>query len=262
MKRAFSTLCCLDFGLGEILRLAKDSHIDAVELRVDDRLLESFENTEEARKLFDTHGIYVSDIASSIFIRNDVLPQTCEGYIKLAVALGSRAVRVFAASDSNGVLDLSRIAEGFKKLCDIAEIHGIEIWLETHSELSTGKKCRQLLDLADRKNLKILWDVMHSLEHGESLDETYELIGEQITHVHLKDGFPSDDKTEYILCALGEGMFPFSELAEILRKNCYNGCLSLEWETPWCPHLRGIYKDEHELLQTYNKILDKAGFNT
>lgn len=260
MKRAFSTLCCLDYTPDEIINLAADSAMDAVELRVDDKLLAEFSDTYSFKDSLAQNGLVICDIASSIFVRGEDVAPSSIGYIDLAEKLASPAVRIFAASDSEGRLDVSAIARGIRSICDAAAEKGIEIWLETHSEFSTGKLCRKLWEDVNRSNFKILWDVLHSMEHGEEPRESVAYLSDIIAHVHLKDGIPADSKVEYKLCALGEGCFPFGDLMRLLKGIGYTGALSLEWETPWCPHLKGVYKDEHELLRKYNEILDKSGF--
>ena len=68
MKKAFSTLCCLDYTLDEILELAVSCHMDAIELRVNDRMLDSIKDARKWGKKVHDAGIKVCDIASSIFI--------------------------------------------------------------------------------------------------------------------------------------------------------------------------------------------------
>lgn len=261
MKKAFSTLCCLEYTPDEIVALAADCKMDAVELRVNSDSLQGFLDDDDFPRNLRDRGIAVSDIASGIFVRTDSIDPDAQGYIDLAVRLNCPAIRVFAASDSEGKLDLDAIACGICRLCDMAEKMGVEIWLETHSELSEGKLCRKLYEEVGRVNFKILWDVLHSIEYGEDIAETAENLRGILAHVHLKDGYYEEGKREYKLCALGEGSFPFGSLIELLRKEGYDGYLSLEWESPWCPYLRGLYADERELLDKYSDILDKAGEN-
>ena len=68
MKTAFSTLCCLDYTLDEILELAISCKMDGIELRVDDRMLENIKGAREWGVRVREAGIKVCDVASSIFI--------------------------------------------------------------------------------------------------------------------------------------------------------------------------------------------------
>jgi len=261
MKRAFSTLCCLEYTPAEIVSLASDCRMDALELRVNSDSLQGFLDDMQFPVNLSERGIAVTDIASGIFVRGAEADPDARRYMDLAVKLGCPAVRVFAASDGEGVLDLTAIAKGLALLCDLAEEQGLEIWLETHSEFSVGHLCRMLYELVGRANLRILWDVLHSIEYGESIEDTAEHLRGIISHVHLKDAYPEKGKREHRLCALGEGSFPFADVIKLLYSEGFDGYLSLEWESPWCPHLRGLYTDERELLNKYNYILDKAGMD-
>ena len=257
MKRAFSTLCCLDYSFEDVLNLALSSGMDGVELRIDDKRLETIVDVSETGKLFKKKGIRICDVASSIFLNGKNLPDTAKKYVDLAAQLGAVAVRVFAGGkNADGACNVSGIAEALAELCDYASKYGVEIWLETHSEVSTGNVCRDIVDLAGKDNLKILWDVLHSIEYGEALAETVEYVGDVISHVHLKDGIPSEDKIEYILTDLGDGEFPFGEVKAVLDSIGYDGYYSLEWESPWCPEIRHIYSDPRDLLKRYNEVLD------
>jgi sugar phosphate isomerase/epimerase len=260
MKIAFSTLCCTEKSVDEIIDLTLKTKINAVELRVDDVLLSELLDSEEKQNAFRKSGVPVCDVASSIFVRGEGELSAWKSYIQLAHKLGSPAVRVFASCMSDGKLTLDGIAEDLRVLCDIAAELGIEIWLENHSELSRGATCRQIIDMVDRPNLKILWDVLHSIEYGEGLEETLTYIADSVAHVHLKDGYYVEGQTEYKLCALGEGSFPFCELAVLLEKYRYDGHLSLEWESKWHPSLAEVYADNFELLEKYKEILKKTGF--
>ena len=242
MKTAFSTLCCTELSVSEIVELAEKANIDAIELRVDHVLLEELLSNSGETDNLCAKGVAVCDIASSIFIRGEGETPDWESYVKLAYVIGSPAVRVFASCGSDGELSLDTIADDLRLLCDIAGKYGIEIWLENHSELSRLSACRELYDKVNRDNIKILWDVLHSIEYGEALETSLSYAGDLVAHVHLKDGVHVEGQTEY------------------LKKIKYNGYLSLEWESRWHPYLGEIYADNLELLEKYKEILKNTGF--
>ena len=261
MKKAFSTLCCLDYSLDDILRLAVSCKMDGIELRVDDRMLEEIKDAADWGARVREAGVKVCDIASSIFILDGNLTDKAEAYVDLARDVGADAVRIFAGRmpeslDNVEICNLDDIASALRKLCEMAKDAGLQVWLETHSEFSTGKRSRELADAVGMPNLKILWDVLHSIEFGESLDDSISAIGERLAHVHIKDArTPEGDAFVYPLCDLGEGVFPIGELKEKLDGVSYDGYYSLEWESPWCPEIRDIYTDPHVLLNRYNEYL-------
>lgn len=239
--------------------------MDAVELRVDDRMLESFTNAEEWGRRFAEHGMPICDVATSISVQGAETGDTYKKYIELSQKLRSPAIRVFAGKTPKTVseavnCDVEGIAAGLKKICTYASERGIEVWLETHSEISSGAMCRRVIDAADMQNLKVLWDVLHSIEYNEDIPTSLSYIGKSTVHVHLKDAVPSvdPDKYHYTHTDLGDGDFPFALLIRELKKIGYDGYLSLEWESPWCPEIRDLYDDPHCLLKKYNEVLDRA----
>ena len=261
MKRAFSSLCCVSYDAQQIIQLAKQSGL-AVELRVDDAGIERFSADPHA---FSRENVTVTDIAASVFILSENIPENAYRYVDLASAMGVKAVRIFAGENPKFfqdqlISDVEGIIRAIGKLCAYAREKDVEIWLENHSELSTGKLCKQVLDGVNMPNLKIIWDVLHSLEYKESLEETLAYIGGSIVHIHFKDGIPPEDPTHahYVQTDLGVGVMPFKAVVDKLSAIGYEGYYSLEWEAPWCPQLRDLYPDPAVLLEKYNNILDKC----
>lgn len=265
MKICFSTLCCLDYSLEQISALARRCGMDGVELRVDDGMLENIDVTSPVFDELPKYGIKLTDIASSIWISDSFISENAEKYVDLAAAIGCPAVRVFANSrlgdPRTRAEHIRGIAENLKKLCVYAGDKGVEIWLENHSEISPLATCREITDTVQMPNLKVLWDVLHSIEYGEDVKTSAAILGDCIAHVHLKDGVPpvDDGKIEYTHTDLGLGTFPFAEVISVLRSIRYDGYLSLEWESPWCPEIRDLYDDPVELLNNYKKILISSG---
>ena len=136
---------------------------------------------------------------------------------------------------------------------------GVEIRIETHNEFSTGRSLKPILDAVP--GVKIIWDVMHSIEMGETPEDTCSLIGDKITHVHIKDGRPYEDPDliSYYYTKLGEGTMPFERIFASLKNIGYKGYYSLEWENAWRKELLGMYENLRELLRDYNAFLDSFG---
>ena len=261
MKRAFSTLCCIDYNAEQIIELAKKNNL-AVELRVDDKNVDSF---FDAKIKFEKAEIFITDIASSIFVLGEEVKDSAYKYIDLAEKLNVKGVRIFAGESPREfcneiISDIDGIIKGIKKLCTYAKERNVEIWLETHSELSTGKLCKRVLDGVNMPNFKIIWDVIHSIEYRESINETISYLGDNIVHIHLKDGRQSGNMNacQYVHTDLGKGELPFKEAIEVLKNMNFEGFLSLEWESPWRPEIRELYSDPNELLRKYNSLLDEC----
>lgn len=262
MKRAFSTLCCINYNAEEIIELAKKNNL-AVELRVDDKNIESFFGKKE---LFENANVEITDIAASIFVISEEISENAYKYIDLAENLNVKGVRIFAGESPKTfqdeiISDIPAIIKGIKKLCEYAKNKNVEIWLETHSELSTGKLCKDVLDDVNMPNLKIIWDVLHSIEYREVIQDTIAHLGDKIVHVHLKDAVPPSNMNvcQYVHTDLGVGIMAFDEVISELKAMNFDGYYSLEWESPWRPEIRELYPDPNVLLEKYNKILDNCG---
>jgi sugar phosphate isomerase/epimerase len=116
-----------------------------------------------------------------------------------------------------------------------------------------------LLQEVEADNLKVIWDVIHSLEYGETLEDSIAHLGSHIAHVHLKDGVAVSGQTEFLHTDLGAGQMPFGAVIQLLRGMHYQGFLSLEWESPWRPEIRHLYPDPLALLNRYAALLRQNG---
>ena len=110
-------------------------------------------------------------------------------------------------------------------------------------------------------NLKIVWDVLHSIEYREDILDTIKYLGDKIVHIHFKDAVPPEDMNmcQYVHTDLGAGIIPFEKVISALKEMNFEGYLSLEWESPWRPEIRELYPDPNVLLEKYNKILEACG---
>lgn len=242
MKKAFSTLACMQAEYEEIAAACKRYGITGVEIRIDDDggILGRY-SPEEMRSLkesFAADNLTITDIASGLWIRDNAPEKAEEGKLLVQKAgyVGAKAIRVFLGGTGHD----KEIGEALAALCDIAKPGGIEIWAELHSEYSTGKSMKRIDAIAKRDNLRFIWDVMHSIEYGEALEETWELLGDRIAHIHVKDGFDTLEagSRQFRHTALGEGAIPLNSLFDLLENVHYDGYVSLEWETKWRPELQ------------------------
>lgn len=269
-KRAFSTLTCMDANIDEILEHAKKSDIRALEIRLDkdDKICGyGTELADELKSKLEAADCTVIDLATAVSLadKNDAMLERAKGCIDLARAVGARAIRIFAGGhmrsfDSVPIQDLDGVAATLKEMCAYAGAKGIEIWAETHSALSTAKSICELCDTVGADNLKVLWDVLHSIEFRESVEDSVSIMGARLAHVHIKDGVQQEDKnlTQYRHTALGKGDMPLGKVLSLLDAADYDGYISLEWEIPWRPELAGCYPDTDATLAAFNRWMDDA----
>ena len=270
MKTAFTTLACPELSLKELLDLASRNGMDAVEIRLgsgDTLCGYSLEALDEAKALFDQSGVALSDLATGITIKDGdrAVLSRMEHCAKMAQRLGAVGIRIFLGRGAKYFTDpidrdLDGVAAVLREGAELVAGYGVELWIETHSDYSTGAILREVLDRTNDSRVKVIWDVIHSVEWRESLEETVRLIGDSIVHIHLKDGTaPADpNRTAYDLCALGAGDLDICAIAKVLGRIGYDGYLSLEWELMWHPELAACYADTDALLGAYREWITPA----
>ncbi|HZZ63508.1 MAG TPA: sugar phosphate isomerase/epimerase family protein [Roseiarcus sp.] len=98
---------------------------------------------------------------------------------------------------------------------------------------------------------KVNFDPSHLQVQGESPLRVVDELGDQIVHVHLKDGsghFPS-----FKFPPLGRGDIDFVRLVERLRSIAYAGALSVEYEA----QVYGYHETEYQILREGKVFVDR-----
>ena len=267
MKKAFSTLACMDLPWQQVLSCAVDAQMDAVEIRLDSQG-RVFGLPDEAlpalAEAFREKGVGIQNLGTSLSI-HDYTPEKLADirrYAAMAKTLGAQGIRVFLGSFIQRFSDPrcqteAGIVRFLQEAADLTREQSAEIWIETHSEYSTGASLRPLLDQVNRSNVRIIWDILHSIEFGEAPEDTLRLIGKDTVHVHIKDGIPPEDPDciEYRHTPLGEGSLPIAHILSLLEKAGYQGLYSLEWERQWREEIRHCYPTLPLLLTAWNEFL-------
>ena len=264
MKKAFSTVTCLDMSMTEIISHAKRAGIDTLEVRLDRQgnfMGYTLDNIKDAKAILDKESIKIRDIGTSCGFRSYV-PESVEKFkscIDIAAAVGAKGLRVFLGTgykkhSDKTVCDYDGLVRSIRESCDYAKPLGVEVWAETHNDFSKGTVLAELIKAVDRENFKIIWDLIHPYELGESAAETIAALGDRIAHVHIKDGRKNPDinMVNYIYTKLGEGELPICDMVKRLLDVGYDGYFSLEWENEWRSELKGVYTDLDKLLYDFN----------
>jgi sugar phosphate isomerase/epimerase len=190
--------------LPQLIETAKQYGYQGIEFRVEwdhnhgVELDSSTERLRMARQMLLDSGIAATCIATGVKFnsedRADHLPQreTLRKYITLAAEVGAPYLRTFSDSvpeedeaARNKVLSLA--AESYASVDDWAKKHGVEVLVETHTNMR-AHWARQILDQADADSLQVLWDIIHHLRHGQSVEEAYPHIRGHVRHVHFHSG--------------------------------------------------------------------------
>ena len=239
MKLCFSSLPCKDWTIDKTIEICKQTGIRAIELRL------NFHNweVEELKSKLSKENIVISNLGSSVLIRDydENKIELFKQALITAKELNAKGIRVFLGnfftrySEKKPPVSYDGIVKCLKEICDLALQDHVEVWIETHNEFSTGSVLRKLLDDVSRINCKVIWDIIHPYEQGESIEDTIKFIGNDIAHIHVKDGVPYDDPdlSSYQYTKIGEGILPVDRIVKLLTERRYSGYYSLEWESAW-----------------------------
>ena len=270
MKLSFSTLFCPGYSPAELISLAKNNGIDAVEIRMVEGTWCGSDHEAEWESVYEKlkkNNITVTDVGSSVTVKGlrsmeeELAPAWAA--LRFAKAFDGKAIRIFAGNWAREIpetppeLCFEKIVEYIKYLCDKAAKDNLSVWLETHNyEFSSGASIKKLADAVGRENFKMIWDVLHSLEAGESLAETVERAGDIIAHVHYKDAVPFEEENMFLWkhTILGEGKVDIRKAIELLEEKNYGGYYSLEWEGNGKAELKDLKLSPEAVLDKYIKL--------
>ena len=275
MKRAFSTVMCMEADAEQVIALCRRHALDGAEIRLGDADevlgLTGQAALEELREAFRQNGIQSVMLGSSVCLKRydaEVVRRACHA-ICLAEWVGAMGIRVFlgnfaARNDApKEPLDEDGICRALREIGAFGQAHGVIVCMETHNEFATGKSLAALLARVSCPNVKVIWDIIHPIEDGERIEETWEAIGEQIVHVHIKDGFPRPDAVwhDYAYTPLEQGCLPLRSALRLLEQNGYDGYVSMEWEMAWRPELQALGYANDRVLEEFCAFLDGGGDN-
>jgi sugar phosphate isomerase/epimerase len=273
MKLSFSTLPCEGWNAQSLIASCQTLGYSGIELKEDHHYAVTLATSDKELSLiadqFRAAGITITNIGSKV-IFNGMQPEEekarteLKTYIQMASTLGAKGVRIFLGSFLRFVRqreqqhDLERIISYLQEACDYAADRGVEIWIETHNEFSTGKVLKALLNRINRPNCKVIYDIIHPYEFGEAPEETIRLLGDRCAHVHMKDGVPFEDGDihEWKYTPIGEGQLPLRSIVSALQASGYDGYYSLEWEPKWRPELKELQLDVPAVLESYVKYME------
>lgn len=256
MKLAFTTLACPKWDLPTVLNRAVEYGFDAIDFRgigekLDITVLREFTTQlGETAKTIAATGLKVSGISSSIRLCDPVQctanVEEAQRTIPVAKGLGCNRVRMFGggAIDRHGREGAAKIAqECMQRIQSLPGAGEIQWLIETHDNWTSGQDVLMLLNAVRAPNVGILWDIAHPQRfNGESVDQTFSLIGPMVRYTHVKDcrhevGHPQAGSDGWRYVTPGTGEIQLRRAVQLLKRAGYNGYLTLEHEKRWHPDL-------------------------
>jgi len=246
---AWSTLGSPGWSFEHTVEQAAANGYAALEVRLlDGQIIPSDLSAERRRQIkavLKQHGVSLIGLGlSTRFSSPDAAERQANleelrRYVELANALEAPMVRTFGGNVAEGQsLDqtIDWVAQGLLGAVATAEAQGVTVVLETHDAFCRGAEVARVLAQVDSPYVAAVWDIHHPYRMGESIEETWQLIGSRVKHVHIKDGIKRADGS-WQLVLLGQGELPCRETIRLLHENGYRGYLSAEWEKKWHPEI-------------------------
>lgn len=224
----------------EVLRIARETGWDALELRVIDfeRAAAAGQSDEDVFELVRASGLPVAAMGSKLgwmYADGDELKELLAIFAsscRRAAAMGCTIVQCpvdFASGD------IRQAAERVREVGDMAAEHGLRVALETYSiaeQFNTLARGRELFQLAGHPAIGFDVDCYHIERGGEGFDVLHDLTLDEIAHVQYSDvpvnaGPPVQGNLLNRL-APGLGVVPFDTYFSVLAAKGYAGYWSYE----------------------------------
>ena len=259
MKLAYTTLACPDWDWQAAINAARDYGYDGIEWRlVDGDVVTREFPTDTAKSINEAvaaAGFQTCALDSSVRLTlppgpdRDAQIEDAHGMLRVAKVFGASMMRVFPGVYPETVTDeeaISWVVEGLQLLIPTARETGVTIALETHDKFGWPRKAtrgtttssflKQVFSQVQGPEVGVQWDIANPYHEGETADETWANIKDNLAYVHLKDMVMSPEGTwQYV--PTGEGSMPIPDAIDWLRADGYDGWVSFEWEKKWHPEL-------------------------
>ncbi len=226
--------------LEHVLDVAVELNFDGVEIwGREPHISEQFdENRVQAvQRMLDQRDLVAPVLGS--YLRFGCTSPRAEGNIELedtlhtARCLGTPLLRVWASDigseDATEAVWQTTTRE-LQQACDQAEKLGIVFAVEMHTGTlsDTGPAARHLIDLVDRENLRINYQVAPNTEPQPPL-ERLQMVMPYVVHMHVQNYASLSSEGQPRRVALGDGAIDYKPLINQLHDASYNGCIAIEF---------------------------------
>lgn len=250
MKLAFTTLACPGWTFEQALDAAQRYGYAGIELRLlDGEILAADLAADQRLRVLGASrsaGVPICCVDTSVRLaqpdRAARAAQIHDGiaFLELAAMWGAPCIRVFggppAGTSDDDAIDAA--IECLRPLATRGAELGVAVALETHDAFASGASVARVLSQVPGPGAGALWDILHPNRVGEPVDQTLQLLGARLLHVHIKDGVrPADSGPNWPLALLGKGDVPTAGILRAMRDAGYDGWLSVEWEKKWHPEI-------------------------
>lgn len=151
---------------------------------------------------------------------------------------------------------LASLIENLKRVVDYAEKMGVCVGIEPVYKhiMCNVERTRKVLDAVNSPNLRVILDPINLLnaenesQHEKIVEEAFDVLGEEIDAIHIKDYIMKDGEIVYEPLAVGDGKFNIPHLLGILKQKKPFIHVLLEASTPEnvkasCDYIRKCYNE-------------------
>jgi sugar phosphate isomerase/epimerase len=272
----------------QVCKVMKETGVKYAEIQnVFDKPVENLTAEEAAtvKRLSDANGIVPVIVTSHAFAgvpvgALEIGDATYEKHmalfknsIEVARCLGTRLVRTmvftkqvvtfgYHGSDkwnAGGNKSWPKFIKLYEPIVKVAEEAGIELCIENgfNGMVSSTRLAKKMIDeLGGPTKIKLLWDLANAIYYQEfPTVDVYEGIKDYLAHIHVKDLFVNTITSEVDVRHIGRGhLAPYlQDLAAALRKDNYQGCISLEniYRPDGGDFIDGYYQDIVEMKKIF-----------
>ena len=265
MKFGVFSVSMPEYGIEESVRLLKELGYDGVEWRVAEMPEKEPENVPfalrywacnkstlelrsieaeaaKAKALCDEAGLEIFGLTTYL-ATNELEPLT--RVFHAARSIGCRQVRVGlvpynpAKADAPYPVLFARMREDLKAIDALAAETGVKAVLEIHMDtlISSPSAAYRALEGFDPAHIGLIFDPGNMVNEGfEDYQKSFELLGDYIAHIHIKNGILAPDgedelgacKWKRVWTPLKKGMADLKKLFAVARKAGYDGTFSIE----------------------------------
>ena len=245
MKISFSTLGCPEWSWEDIVATAKDFGYEGIEVRGIEKELympkaKPFQpnEIEKTKKHLADLGLTIPCLTSACYLhipeKRELYINEAKEYIELCVTLNTPYIRVLGDTDPQpgDNIEVNAVIEALQEIGSYAEQKGIEVLLESNGIFADSNLLKEVMQAVGRKSVGVLWDVHHPYRYmNEPIAKTYEALKPYIKHIHIKDSVVQDGKITYRM--IGQGDIPINDCLALLKRDAFEGFVSLEWVKRW-----------------------------
>lgn len=153
--------------------------------------------------------------------------------IDIAASFNARSIRVFRPkSEIDDPAMIDRIVPWLQRAAEYGAEREVYMGFENHGGPLCGdpEHCHTLSEAVGSSYFGVLYDPCNLMGAGVDYRSALNLMKNNITHVHFKDG--TTDEQGFRRTMLGEGSIDFGWIMEQLDEVGYNGTIATEYELP------------------------------